>query len=368
MPLPDEEVKLVTSSKIPVRNLWLLQLFASRLYQTRETALSGVESMPDDLPDAVARLLLFEAEQRLRQSLTTGFRRQHDQLRRVRGRIDILDTYRHRCLDRARVSCRFDEIVVDTPGNRMVRAALARAGRIVSDKNLAQQARGLQERFRALGIGDSPPRSADITSLLSDRTLARDRRMLCAAELLLSLQIPAPGGGGRASADVAADDDFLRKLYEHAVRGFYRHRLTPEGWYVRPANHGLEWDIESSSEGLEELLPKMETDIELSERSTGRHIVIDTKFTSVTSPNYQGRQRFKSGHIYQIYAYLMSQRDRRPSDLPRSEGILLYPVVGGHVDEEAVMHGHRMRFYTIDLAAPSDVVVQQLLDAIAESP
>lgn len=361
----DDEVRLVTSSQIPVRNLWLLQLFASHLYQRGDEDLSGLEDMPDELPDAVARLLAYEAEQRLRQTLSVGFRRRHDQLPRVRGRVDVLDTYRHRCLDRARVSCRFDEIVVDTPSNRLVRAALSRASRLVTDPGLIQRTRALQERFRALGVGDAAPRSGEIAALLSDRSLARDRKMLCAAELLLALRIPAPRSDGRSFVDVADGDDYLRSLFENAVYGFFRHRLSPAGWSVQHG-HCLTWDVASASPRMQDLLPRMVTDIELDQKSTGRHIVIDTKFTSVTSRNQYGKDRLKSGYIYQIYAYLMSQRDRRPAGVPPSEGLMLHPVVDQHVDEEMMVQGYRIRFYTVDLTAPAAVVVAQLVDAISD--
>ncbi|MFZ2526306.1 MAG: 5-methylcytosine-specific restriction system specificity protein McrC [Rhodococcus sp. (in: high G+C Gram-positive bacteria)] len=363
-----EETRLVTSSQIPVRNLWLLELFASHLYRRGGADLAGFETMPEELPDAVTRLLVYETETRLRQSLSVGFRRRQDQLPRVRGRIDVLDTYRHRYLDRGRVSCRFDEIVVDTPGNRLVRAALSRATRLVNDPELAQRTRALQERFRAFGVGDSPPRAAEISALLADRSMVRDRRMLCAAELLLTFRIPAPGGDGRAFVDIADGDHFLRRLFEHAVHGFFEHRLSPAGWSVRHG-HQLDWDIESSSPGLRALLPSMFTDVELEQTSARRHIVIDTKFTSITRPNQYDRDRFKSEYIYQMYSYLMSQHDRRSAaGLPPSEGLLLHPVVRGHVDEELTVQGHRIRFYTVDLAARADIVIAQLVGAVSDGP
>lgn len=357
-------IRIVTSSKIPVRNIWLLQLFASQLYQRGDTEISGFEAMPENLPDAVAQLLAYEVEQRLRQSLTVGFRRRRDVLPRVRGRIDIFDTYRHRHLDRARVSCRFDESMVDTLGNRLVRAALIRATRVVGSQDLIQRVRTLDDRLRALGVGAIPPPAAAIPSLLAQRNVARDRRMLSAAELLLALLIPAPSSGSRTFADIT-DGEHLRHLFEKAVYGFFKHRLAPAGWSVRHARQ-LGWHPDAVSDGMPSLLPSMVTDIELSD--TSRHIVLDTKFTAITRVNQYGQHRLQSEHIYQMFAYLMSQRQRRAAaERPVSEGVLLHPVVDGRVDEEFTVQGHRIRFCTVDLAAASDVVVEQLLSAIQET-
>ena len=43
--------------RIPVRNLWLLMLYASDLFRTRGIGKVGLEDSPDDLPDLVAEIL-----------------------------------------------------------------------------------------------------------------------------------------------------------------------------------------------------------------------------------------------------------------------------------------------------------------------
>ena len=96
-------------TRIPVRNLWLLQLFASDLYRTAGTQLSGIESLPEDVAQLVSRMLADAVSDRLRTGLTVGFHRRTDDLGRVRGKIDILGTERHRLLERGKVRCTFDE-------------------------------------------------------------------------------------------------------------------------------------------------------------------------------------------------------------------------------------------------------------------
>lgn len=61
----------------------------------------------------------------------------------MRGRIDVLRTERHQLLSRGLVACRFDELSIDTPRNRFVRAALESIARIVSRKDLVHRCRAL---------------------------------------------------------------------------------------------------------------------------------------------------------------------------------------------------------------------------------
>lgn len=114
---------------IPVRNIWLLMLYASDLFRIKGMDGKGIEDMPDDLPDLVGEILAHAVEQRQRRRLSLGYRTRSAALNRVRGRIDVLTTERHQLLARGLVACRFDELTIDTPRNRFVRAALERKRR-----------------------------------------------------------------------------------------------------------------------------------------------------------------------------------------------------------------------------------------------
>ncbi len=105
----------------------------------------------------------------------------------------------------------------------------------------------------------------------------------------------------------------------------------------------------------------MVTDIILENKQEKRRIIIDTKFTDILiSSRFDDSQSFKTGHIYQLYAYLRSQeRDDDPLSL-NSEGMLLYPSIHFDVDEVAELQGHFVRFVTIDLAEKTSTVVENL--------
>jgi 5-methylcytosine-specific restriction enzyme subunit McrC len=59
---------------IPVRNLWLLMLYASELTRFKDKFNALVDADSDDLPDLVARLLAEAVERRLKRNLTRGYR------------------------------------------------------------------------------------------------------------------------------------------------------------------------------------------------------------------------------------------------------------------------------------------------------
>lgn len=114
------------------------------------------------------------------------------------------------------------------------------------------------------------------------------------------------------------------------------------------------------------VLPGMQVDVVLEHADSAgapRRIVIDPKFTTVTKQGHYRHATFASGYVYQIYAYLMSQDVREPK--AKSEGLMLHPTVGDHLDEEVVIQGHRIRFATVDLVASPRTLANELLAAIS---
>ncbi len=349
--------------KIPIRNVWLLQLFASSLYASGGQSLVEAEENPDNLPELVAHILAGEVTQRLHTGLTVGFQESRRNLTRVRGRINVLPTERGALLRRGLVSCTFDEIVTDIPSNRLVRAALERAATLVPHE---PKFRSLALQLHAAGVRGAPPRLSHVPTMLRQRLLARDRLMLTAAELLMTLSIPTTDDGSKMLPLPSLDDRFMRKLFEHAAVGLYRHKLEPHGWHVSHSKR-QKWPTESTSEGILQILPGMELDIVLeAPLTTGqppRRLVIDTKYTSITKPGHYRESTLSSDYVYQIYAYVKSQD--QTENPHKAEGLMLHPSIGERVDEEAVIQGHRIRFATVDLTAPATEFVDGFLSAIS---
>ena len=139
--------------RIPVRNIWLLMLYASALYrelpQSRRIA---VADAPDDIPNLAAEILTHAVARRMRRNLTHDYRRRHADLNRVRGRINLLRTERRQLLPRGKVACIYDELTVDTPRNRYVKAALLQLTRIVKLPDLSRACRAWAASMARAGV------------------------------------------------------------------------------------------------------------------------------------------------------------------------------------------------------------------------
>jgi len=351
------EKDLRTTRKIPIKNLWLLMLWASDLYQQLSTRQVDVEDNPEDIPDLIAEILCAQVERRLMRNLSFGYQNKVAVRPRVKGRIDLLYTESHRLLEQAKVCCRYDELTVNTPRNRYVRAALEKLHLIVIERKLSHQCRILAMRLDRLGVSQDKPPSYSGKSERWRLQDVEDRIMLYAADLAFSLALPNEEAG-RHWLHSPDKERKLHALFEKAIAGFYTVAL--KGLCNVHEQKTLKWQTTKASDGIGDILPNMKADIVIENKSSSDCLVIDTKYKRITK-EYHG-EKLDSPNIYQMYAYLRSQ-EGNPQEpaLSTASGMLLHPTIGADVNEAVTIQGRKFIFCTVDLNKEATKIRQQLL-------
>ncbi|MGL6003280.1 5-methylcytosine-specific restriction endonuclease system specificity protein McrC [Aeromonas sobria] len=365
--MSDAQEEIGRIGSIPVRNLWLLMLYASDLFRDIENAKVAVEDNPDDIPDLVAEILCRRVERRIRRNLSYGYQSREAVLGRVRGRIDQLNTERRRLLDRGKVACRFDELTIDTTRNRFVRAALEEISKVVRRRPLAHRCRSLAASLKRMGVIGERPNRSEVSMDRFGRLDADDKPMLAAAHLAFNIALPTEATGAKQLSLPDREITWIRKLYEKGIAGFYDVVLSKRGWRV-DAGKTMGWQIERKTLGIDKILPSMRTDIILDHSDAGRRIVIDTKFNSVVKRGWYREETLRSGYLYQIYAYLRSQEGKGDPLAENASGLLLHPSVDYMVNEAVVIQNHEIRFATVDLGSSAREIREQLLQVLAFPP
>jgi len=345
-------------ARVPLRNVWLLFLYAADLAHFKDKANVNPEEA-SDLPELIARLLVKVVQQRLRRNLSRGYQPRRAILPRVRGRIDLLETAAKQLLEQGRVSCRFAEHTMNTPRNQLVRAALDYLTRKVTTPRIANECRSLSFTLGRMGVAAHKPSRATLASDQLGRNETADVLMVSLAKMVFDVLIPSEQAGQEQALGVNTDIHLMRRLFERAVTNALRLQLEPLGWQVR---HGrkLHWPVEWASDSIVDYLPGMQTDIELVHLGQKRKLVIDTKFNKIFSATQYRENIIRSGYLYQLYAYLRTQESESQAMGIASEGMLLHPQFGQALDAHIVIQGHRLRFKTIDLMASADRFESQL--------
>lgn len=345
--------------QIPVRNLWLLMFYASKLMHSNEISKSDQEPAPEDMPDMIANILANIVEARQRTQLSRNYQPTTSILNRVRGRINILKTERHQLLAKGRISCSFEQLTTNTPRNRYVRVALEQISTLVNDKDLKHRCRFLANSMKNSGVSGELPSLTEVNLHQYNRYDANDQTMMWCAKLAFDMTLPNESIGKISFISPNREERWVRELYESAIRGFYKMHLKDKGWNVY--SNRLNWQIDRETNGISSILPDMKTDIVLDNLSLNRRIVIDTKFNSLLTKGWHREHTLRSGYLYQIYAYLFSQVGKGDELADRAEGVLLHPSLGNMIDETVEIQGHKIRFTTVDLSASAEEIKSQLL-------
>lgn len=352
----------VTTTGIPIRNLWHMLLYAWNEIVVKNHWETEAETSPS-LDALLASILANLVQQRLRIGLGRSYTNEARLLRGIRGRVDFTESLKRLAFENAQAHCRYQTYSHNAPKNQIVRSTLARlvqTGQFGTDRIQADQ---LRHRLRRLvryldGI--------DLIELKVDfirrQQLGRNdvdyRLMLAICELLLQRQMPTETTGSHKFPELDRDALTLHRIFERFVANFYKLHLVE--WIVIPQVR-LNWHMVKTSK----YMPTMSPDLVLQHSSTGRMVVLDTKFTaSSLILNRWGNYVFDSSHLYQIYSYLRSQEHVSDSHRDAS-GILLYPAVRRNLFETIELQGHQIHLATIDLSQPWDEIENELLALVS---
>ena len=347
---------------IPIRNVWYLLIYAWDLANWRDTARFDSEQSPS-LLGLLARVLVDSTRLLLRHQLRRDYVKRVASIEGVRGRILFTPSLRHIGLKENRLVCSFDELDVNTKKNQIIKTTLynlSRDARVSGANSEASAALNrdihtlLDQMAEVQLIRLSHQEFASIRTGRNDRDYALPINI---CSLVHMLKMPATESGDETLALLSEDLNGSSNLFERFVRNFYCYHIG-DRYHIGSRN--LDWPGVSNA-----YMPIMRTDISIESREEPfNKLVIDTKFYEETLSRGFGDPKFRSDHLYQIYAYLRTQEDRGPS-FRDAKGMLLYPTVGLEISESIELQGHEIRIETIDLADNWETIESNLLALVS---
>jgi 5-methylcytosine-specific restriction enzyme subunit McrC len=331
----------LTEPTIPIRNLYYLFCYAWNRFEEARAISTGAEESPD-LPNLLARVLVEGTRSLLKRGLDRAYLLHEEELSTIRGHIELGSTLQLQARNMRRVHCVYDELSHDVLHNQLLKASLKRLANASSmDPSLARELHRLWTRMA--GVADIRLSAAAFARVQLHRNNARYDLLLKICELAFACMIPDQAGSGYS--------------FQNVLRNYYR--TSQCAFRVKP--YQLEWQAVPVGTNGVGRLPTMRTDVYL--ESAARRIIIDTKYYADALQQHHGSPSFRSENLYQLFAYLRNDAIAEPT-LAVAEGMLLYPQVRQSLDTTYVVHGHRVRLATVDLAAAWPDVERRLGDLI----
>jgi 5-methylcytosine-specific restriction enzyme subunit McrC len=155
--------------------------------------------------------------------------------------------------------------------------------------------------------------------------------------------LPSETIGHFKFSDFTRDEQKMNRLFEEFVRNFYR---LEQIRYPTVRIEHIQWQLTTTDRISRELLPQMRTDITL--ENDHEKIIIDAKYYRETLSEFYNSEKVRSVNLYQLFSYLMNQRDGSDKTTATT-GILLYPTIDKDYNLNYNFERHQIQVRTVNL-------------------
>lgn len=302
----------------------------------------GATKSPE-IANLFATVLINGVKRLLRRGLDRGYVSFDEDLRNIRGRVDLGASIKRMLLKNGMAHCIFDELSHDVLHNRIIKSTIQSLKH--TDKLDAAIRGQLYELDRHLaGISHIRLHKNDFRRVQLGRNNSFYNLLLNVCELIYDCLLPTETAGRFKFNDISKNELRMSSVFEEFVRKFYY--LEQNNYSVRRSN--IEWSASHMTDADAAYLPIMKTDICLESKT--QTIIVDTKFYTETFSSNFGVRKIQSPDLYQLYSYLRNAEIKLPAEKGLA-GILLYPTTDEDVVLNYVFSKHRVRVATVDLSA-----------------
>ena len=319
--------------------------------------LAALDTQRHDLLELLIGLFAGRLLAAVRRGLPHRYRAYEEDLKLLRGRLDITRQMTHLAVRPDRLACRFDELSPDTPLNRVLKAAVSRLAHLTRSPANARKLAELSARFEPVRGTSDPLREP----VRLDRTNTAFHDLHLLARLFLSGEWQSTKGGRAAGFALLFP---MNVLFEEFIGKSLRRALAPSRSVtvrLQDRRHHALID-EDGRTGRFNLRPDA-----VIETPPERPIVLDTKWKRLES----GKRALsvKESDVYQMLAYgraygaarlvLLYPWDR---EMGEAEGVIrAWPVAAA---DSWTDFNCRLDIATIDVGRPDRNRVAGVLRAI----
>ncbi len=299
--------------------------------------ITALETQRHDLLELLIRLFAVRLVAAVRRGLPRHYRQRGEDLKLMRGRLNVTRQLTRLAIRSDLLACRFDELSVDTPLNRVLKAAVAVLAGITRSAATARLLAELAARLEFVGDTPDPLREP----VLLDRTNTAYHELHRLARLFLARDWQSTAGGAAPGFALVFA---MNELFEEYIGRSVRRAVAPWRVHLQHARHCA---IETPDGPLFRLKPDI-----VIETPDGP-IVLDTKWKRL-DPR-EKTLNVESPDIYQMQAYAHAYDAARL--------VLVYPWHQEFVDRQRIARRWRISgterildVATVDIGRPEGVV------------
>jgi len=334
-------------TQIPIANLLRIAFYAGDLLEELEEC--EVARDEGAAFEHMLQAMLARAGERIRlRGLERGYSAHEEITSRPHGRLSMARSISTCAIPTMRLACEFDEFGADTPHNRVLKACARTLVRCEASSAHQDSLHALVREMRE--VSDVGLSRRMLRALPRSIATRRYRVVRFVARLLVESGQPDERLGEEWARRLNADEVRMRKVFERFVLRFAREH-APNGCTVSAQR--------SRWAGTEqERVPGLHTDVTI--RQPGRARIIECKYVDeVLVPGRHGGPTYRPAHLFQLFGYLSRAQTRYDAG-DRIDGVLLYPAVGGPLEDTITLGGFSCKIAQLGLAEPWSALTAQL--------
>lgn len=310
----------------------------------------AVESF-DEIYDLFAAILSKGIGLQIKQGLYREYINQIEELKGLRGKIDMPGTIKRRLACQRVLVCDYDELSNNNQLNQILKSTvilLLHHGKVKSKYKDDLK----KELLYFSDVDTLELTSVRWSSIRFQRNNQIYRMLISICQLIVEGMLITTDRGDYHLA-FFVDEQRMCRLYEKFILEYYSKHFPS----LQVNASQIPWDLD---DGAGTMLPVMQTDIHLQKGNTV--LIIDAKYYSHTTQTQFEKHSIHSGNLYQIFTYVKNEHYAFKDESHEVSGMLLYAKTDDEIqpDNSFKMHGSKIQVKTLDLNKPFAEIAKQL--------
>lgn len=295
---------------IPIENLFYMISYVLEL--PFQATLNGNKSNIDrSLGELYILLFSIELSKLIKSGLIKSYHDEENELLTVRGKINLSRTIDLRCKGKHTIDCIYDEYSADEYLNRIIKSVASQL--IFSNISIEpiELKRSLRQNISIMSnIAQISLKNISWETITFNQYNKRYKTIILLCELIVeSLLLISENESNNFKA---IEEKLYHKLFERFIRTFFR----KTDFETNVSDLKMKWN----SNDTYDFIPKMHTDTTIT--YLNKTLIIDTKFYKEIFGNNRNSKKFRSGHLYQIFSYVVNYKIQHSNQ--KVAGLLLY--------------------------------------------
>lgn len=348
-------------SKIPVKNLFYMYCYALNFIDLKKEISNFSTDKMTNFESLLAMLYISIAK-RLRHCGHEGaYQELEEDSSELKGSINFTKSISHLIKRNGKLNCNFDSFSYNHLKNQLIKSIGVTIARSHISPSLRFEIQSELEVISDVDLCEIDENA--LASLIKFEKNSNYKKMLNLCLIVFKCSILSTEEKDQELFNILVKAK-PSKIYESFLRNFYKTHLSkfPEKFEVKNGERGITSSLEVIGDANSVLLPIMRSDIFIESNDTV--FILDAKFYEQTFTKYYEVKKLRSGHIYQIEAYVnhiyLTEKISK-----KIRGILIYPKIDDDIWFCAKnKQGHFIEAVTVDLSQNWDLIEQRLKEII----